>query len=211
MDAARPTDASPLVHAFPRIAQLSRDELRELVETPANTHEARDQAAYVDALLHTLPDVRALYDEHEQLLHDVELAAGTHARVCLTQLKTSSCAPRCWPCALRPARRTMRHVPPTRRGPQSSAKWTKPTRFVRYSLTKRFTPAALQTRLQLAMNEVHDESETLANAYVEGLPTSAAGDVIDVRCTYCAAYPGHYVRSAVPRAPHALPPPRPAP
>lgn len=38
------------------------------------------------------------------------------------------------------------------------------------------------------MNEVHDESEALANAYVEGLPTSASGDVIDVRCTFCATY-----------------------
>ncbi|KAI3620643.1 hypothetical protein CBS9595_002610 [Malassezia furfur] len=161
MDAARPTDASPLVHAFPRIAQLSRDELRELVETPANTHEARDQAAYVDALLHTLPDVRALYDEHEQLLHDVELAAAQNEqlRPTLLALRAQTRAAYDEACA-------------------ADAAWPAIEREMDEAY-KRFTPAALQTRLQLAMNEVHDESETLANAYVEGLPTSAAGDVID--------------------------------
>lgn len=33
------------------------------------------------------------------------------------------------------------------------------------------------------MNQVHDESETLANAYVEGLPVAGASmDPVDVRC-----------------------------
>lgn len=135
MDAAQPPDASPLAHAFPRIAQLSRDELRELVETPANAHEAREQAAYVDALLHTLPDVRALYDEHEQLLHEVERAAGMHMHTrLLTQPKTSSYVRHCSPCVPRRARRTTRRAQPTRRGLRSSAKWTRPTRYVYYRL-----------------------------------------------------------------------------
>lgn len=38
--------------------------------------------------------------------------------------------------------------------------------------TQRFSPYALQSRLQLAMHRAHDESEELADAYVEGLPLS---------------------------------------
>lgn len=38
-----------------------------------------------------------------------------------------------------------------------------------YVLTQRFTPFAIQTRLQMAANQLHDESEDLANAFVEGL------------------------------------------
>ncbi|WFC94919.1 hypothetical protein MBRA1_001557 [Malassezia brasiliensis] len=169
MDSARPSEASPLAHEFPRIAQLSRDELRELVETPANAHEARDQSAYLDALLHTLPDVRALYDEHEQLLHDVECAAAQNEqlRPVLLALRAQTRATYDEACAADAA------------WPAIEREMDEAYKVRILTLTKRFTPSALQTRLQLAMNEVHDESETLANAYVEGLPTSAAGDIID--------------------------------
>lgn len=40
------------------------------------------------------------------------------------------------------------------------------------TLTQRFTPQALCTRLRMAANEVHEASEDLANAYVEGLMPS---------------------------------------
>lgn len=45
-------------------------------------------------------------------------------------------------------------------------------------LTQRFTPQALWTRLHMAAGAVHETSEDLANAYVEGLSPT-----MDVRNT----------------------------
>ncbi|PKI85743.1 hypothetical protein MVES_000258 [Malassezia vespertilionis] len=47
--------------------------------------------------------------------------------------------------------------------------WTATERAM-HEAYKRFTPSALQARIHHAANAVHDESEALANAYVEDLP-----------------------------------------
>lgn len=77
MDRAPATPPSRLAAEFPSVAQLPRDELHELMHEPDDVHARSDQEAHLAALVHSLPDVRSLYDEHQQLLEEVERAAGT--------------------------------------------------------------------------------------------------------------------------------------
>lgn len=57
--------ATALARDFPEIAALSRDELEEL----------EHDEAYFDAVFHTLPQVRALYDAYATRLDEAHAAA----------------------------------------------------------------------------------------------------------------------------------------
>lgn len=74
--AGRGASSARLAAEFPSIAQLSRDEMREVLGESHDPRIQEDQAAYFDALLHSLPEVRDLYDEHKALLERVEEQAG---------------------------------------------------------------------------------------------------------------------------------------
>lgn len=67
-NAAAPSNdpAEMLLLQFPSTAKLTRDDLEEALRSPA----------YFDALFGTLPQAKAMYDEHEQHLVRNEQATG---------------------------------------------------------------------------------------------------------------------------------------
>ncbi|WFD04949.1 hypothetical protein MVES1_000274 [Malassezia vespertilionis] len=139
--------ATRLADEFPEVAALPREDLRELAE-----QHTPQQMAYFGAVFDSLPQVRSLYEEHTRLLEQVEAAAAQNAakRPALLALRDETSA------AYVHAR-------------EMESAWTATERAM-HEAYKRFTPSALQARIHHAANAVHDESEALANAYVEDLP-----------------------------------------
>ena len=135
--------ASRLATDFPCIASWSRDDLSAIAD---NT-----DAALTDAAVHALPDVQAWAKAHAALLEEVERAAARNE-------------------ARRPELESLRSE--TRSAYEHArtlqAQWPAVERAL-HEARKRFMPFALQSQLQMAANQLHDESEAFANAYVEGL------------------------------------------
>lgn len=144
--------ASRLATDFPRIASWSRDDLSAMADDT--------DAALTDAAVHALPDVQAWDKAHAALLEEVERAAARNE-------------------ARRPELESLRSE--TRRAYEHArtlqAQWPVVERAL-HEARKRFMPFAMHSQLQMAANQLHDESEALANAYVEGLTP------MDV-CTLC--------------------------
>ena len=133
--------ASRLATDFPCIASWSRDDLSAIAD---NT-----DAALTDAAVHALPDVQAWAKAHAALLEEVERAAARNE-------------------ARRPELESLRSE--TRRAYEHArtlqAQWPAVERAL-HEARKRFMPFAMQSQLQMAANQLHDESEAFANAYVE--------------------------------------------
>ncbi|WFD42997.1 hypothetical protein MPSI1_001648 [Malassezia psittaci] len=68
--------AQRIADEFPSAAQLMREDLQELADTPSDAISSEKQAEFLDALVYEDAEVRALYDEHQQLLKSVEDAAA---------------------------------------------------------------------------------------------------------------------------------------
>ena len=140
---SRSHGASRLAADFPSIASWSRDDLLAVAD---NT-----DAALRDAAVHALPDVQAWDKEHAALLEEVERAAARNE-------------------ARRPELESLREE--TRRAYEHArtlhAQWPVVERTL-LEARKRFMPFAMQSQLQMAANQLHEESEALSNAYVEGL------------------------------------------
>ena len=141
---------TPLARDYPALAALPRDELEYLLAAPLDDNIQADQDVYLDALIHSLPEMHALYDER---------AAASRARD----------APRRDDRRLRGGYLCPGAVAARRAGHAGGLQGKSETAQL---FTQRFSPYALQSRLQLAMHRAHDESEELADAYVEGLPLS---------------------------------------
>lgn len=121
---------TPLARDYPALAALPRDELEYLLTAPLDDNIQADQDVYLDALIHSLPEMHALYDEHRRLRGLVENAAGTARRIIrtLTQLATCSCVPSSRCSAPRRPPPTRRLPLPRRSGRSSSRTCWRPTR-----------------------------------------------------------------------------------
>lgn len=78
--ATPPSPATPLQRDFPAAAQLRREDLEDLLCDATDPREREEQHAYFEAFFDSLPEVRALYDQHARLLQRNEQAAGTSSR-----------------------------------------------------------------------------------------------------------------------------------
>lgn len=65
---------SPLSRDFPSTSSLTREDLEELLAS-ANG-QGGDGGAYFDAFVHSLPEVKAMRDEHVALIKGCEERAG---------------------------------------------------------------------------------------------------------------------------------------
>mgnify|MGYP007068419944 CR=1 FL=1 len=167
---------TPLARDYPALAALPRDELEYLLAAPLDDNIQADQDVYLDALIHSLPEMHALYDEHRRLRGLVENAAGTARRIIAHSHSSQRAAASRARDAPRRDDRRLRGgylcpgaVAARRAGHAGGLQGKSETAQL---FTQRFSPYALQSRLQLAMHRAHDESEELADAYVEGLPLS---------------------------------------
>ncbi|WFD32315.1 GTPase regulator Nrf1 [Malassezia sp. CBS 17886] len=144
-----------LARVFPSAAELDRDDLHTLLADSTDPQTRDEQNAYFDAFFHSLPEVQAMYNEHVGMLEQVEKSAARNEQLRPTLM------------ALRDATRDAyehAHALETR-----------------WPAVERDMQEAYKTRLQMQTNTLHDESEALANSYVEGLPppTATHGDVLD--------------------------------
>lgn len=159
-----------LAAEYPTLAALPREDLVALADADASA----PNEALLEATVRTLPNVSEEDDEHLALLEQVEHAAARNE-------------------ARRSELETLRDE--TRRAfvyaRTLETQWPGVERALREA-NKRFTPFAMQSRLQLAANQLHEESEELANSYVEGL--SAIDDSAFVR-QYREMRTRHHVRS----------------
>lgn len=65
---------SALTRDFPSTSKLTREDLEELLASSEG--RGSDGGAYFEAFVHSLPEVKAMYDEHAQLIKDNEDRAG---------------------------------------------------------------------------------------------------------------------------------------
>lgn len=80
---------SVLYRDFPSTIGLSREDLEELLGRPEHQQQAQQGSAqqgldasdaYLEAFVDSLPEVRALFDEHARLLKESEAKAGEWKR-----------------------------------------------------------------------------------------------------------------------------------
>jgi ESCRT-I complex subunit VPS37 len=190
---ALPLD-TPLARDFPSTAQLSRQDLEQLLHgvranQPAHQQQQpsaeaggfEGQDAYFEAFLHSLPQVRQSIEEHEAILKANEEKARKHhfcalhfgliliKTLCSFSGRNAELQPRLE--ALR--RETSAYFDQAR---SLDAEW----QVLNTSLEKiyrRFAPASLHIALTQGTSKIYDASEALAHAYVEGLPDLASGIV----------------------------------
>ncbi|WFD26243.1 GTPase regulator Nrf1 [Malassezia nana] len=145
-------DGLELARNFPSVASLTRDDWQALLAESLDPTQHADQVRLYEAVVHNLPSVRAMYEEHEALLRRVEQAAAVNEaqRPALEELRAKTRA------AYAQARMLEQQWPCVEQSMIEAHK-------------QRFTPQALWTRLHMAASAVHETSEDLANAYVEGL------------------------------------------
>lgn len=74
-------DGSALARDFPSVASLTRDDWQALLAESLDPTQHADQVRLYEAVVHSLPSVRAMYEEHEALLRRIEQAAGTCVRL----------------------------------------------------------------------------------------------------------------------------------
>ena len=77
MDPSERALVQRIAEELPSVAQLTREDLQEIADIPIDANTGEKQAEFIDALVYEDAEVRALYDEHQQLLKLVEDAAGT--------------------------------------------------------------------------------------------------------------------------------------
>lgn len=158
-----------LTTAFPETAQLSREDLQALVAEdypppPAqgqSTDTISPNAAFFEAFFHTLPQTSSLYAAHAELLRANESKAQRNL-------------------ALQPALEELRketlHL--FERAKALEAEGALKEKQLEEA-RKRFHPNAMLFGLTQSAGKLNDETEELANAYVEGMPYKDEGELMD--------------------------------
>lgn len=72
---------SPLLRDFPSTANLSRQDLEELLGDDNEQGGSENNDAYFEAFVDSLPEVRAMLDEHIQMLRSNEEKAREWANL----------------------------------------------------------------------------------------------------------------------------------
>ena len=155
-----------LTAAFPQTANLTREDLQALASDdalppsqpplPGQPSTAPDtvspNAAYFEAFLHSLPQTRALYATHSELLRRNEAKAARNLE-------------------RQPALEALRSETQQLfdRAKALETEWAQREQQLTEA-QKRFNPSALHFSLTQSASKLNDRSEELANAFVEGLP-----------------------------------------
>lgn len=168
--AASPGLQTRLTSAFPETAQLTREDLQALVSDdypppPGQGGPSADtispNAAFFEAFFHKLPRTTSLYNAHADLLRANESKAQRNL-------------------ALQPALEELRketlHL--FERAKSLEAEWAVKEKQLGEA-RKRFHPNAMLFGLTQSAGKLNDETEELANAYVEGMPYKDEGGVMD--------------------------------
>jgi ESCRT-I complex subunit VPS37 len=192
---------TPLTHEFPSTSTLNRSDLLNLIgawdasrpsapwyqqqqqsSSSASAPPLEEQA--FEAFIESLSEVRLMRQETEKLIRESEEKAG--------EIVTR---PAGWECATfflpdlffflpLPTARNMALQPPLEklrvetqqlydRARSLEQQWPRVDAEMK-DVYKRFTPFSLLSTLTQSASRLHDESESLANAFVEGLPLEIA-------------------------------------
>ncbi|KOS15327.1 hypothetical protein Malapachy_2679 [Malassezia pachydermatis] len=152
-----PTGAAQrLAEEYPSIAALPREMLEELASSPETMEQSQTQAQLLEALVDQLPAIQTLNAEHEALVEQVEAAAARNN-------------------ALRPELEALRRDTQDAftKAKQYEHQWPEVERAL-LEARKRFTPEAMQVRLHMAVQQLHDETEKLVNDFIDGLPPATS-------------------------------------
>ncbi|PWN19136.1 hypothetical protein BCV69DRAFT_251465 [Microstroma glucosiphilum] len=163
---------SILYRDFPSTIGLSREDLEELLGRPEHQQQAQQRAAqqgldasdaYLEAFVDSLPEVRALFDEHARLLKESEAKAARNL-------------------ALQPGLEALRaetqHYHD--RAVAAEQQWPRAEAEMKEAY-KRFAPSSMHSQLVHDASRLHQQSEALASAFVDGLPLDIEGTTPNVR------------------------------
>ncbi|CAO1615007.1 unnamed protein product [Parajaminaea phylloscopi] len=158
---AAPFD-SPLFRDFPSTSKLTREDLEELLgrrgQAQAQSPDASgdNSEAYFEAFVDSLPEVRALFEEHSKLLRDNEGKAARNL-------------------ALQPQLENLRAETQQYydRAAAAEAEWPRVEAEMKEAY-RRFGPSALHAQVVQSASKLHEQSEALASAFVDGLPLESA-------------------------------------
>lgn len=149
-----------LTTTFPQTANLTREDLQALAaddpplqqQHPSLEAVPTPQAAYFEAFFHSLPQTRSLYEAHAALLRTNESKAARNLE-------------------RQPALEALRSETQQLfdRAKSLEAQWSHTEQQLNEA-QKRFNPSALHFSLTQSASKLNDQSEELANAFVEGLP-----------------------------------------
>ncbi|CAO1636463.1 unnamed protein product [Jaminaea pallidilutea] len=147
---------SPLLRDFPSTANLSRQDLEELLGDDNEQGGSEKNDAYFEAFVDSLPEVRAMLDEHIQMLRSNEEKAQRNL-------------------SMQPALEALRSETQQLydRAIAAEAEWPKQEAELKEAY-KRFAPPALHAQVVRDAAKLHEQSEALAAAYVDGMPLETA-------------------------------------
>ncbi|CAO1633218.1 unnamed protein product [Sympodiomycopsis kandeliae] len=156
---------SPLYRDFPSTSKLTREELEELLGQQGASNKPlsqqstndNDNDAYFEAFVDSLPEVRAMLDEHSKLLKENESKAARNLSL-QPQLEATR------------AETQQYHD----RALAAEAEWPKAEAQMKEAY-RRFAPPSLHAQIVQAATKLHEQSEMLASAFVDGLPLETGG------------------------------------